>query len=659
MTFRSLSDLTPASRAALAIGLAAALFIGVNVLAQSLLRQARLDLTADRLYTLSPGVRNILAGLREPATLRFYYSASLADEAPSVRAYGQRVRELLQEYARRADGKIKLEIIDPEPYSDAEDRAVEAGLQGAPLDRASGRTFYFGLVGTNSTDRREVVPFFHPDRENFLEYDLAKLIYALGDPKKPVVGVMTDMPLEYGPGGVAAAMRGGSSPYAVLTQLRAFFDVRLLRSDIEEIPADVTVLVVARPRNLPVPTLYAIDQYVLRGGRTAIFADPYVESDAEGGPATPAPADPSAVPTRLFDAWGISVGVDRFVADSAVALEVQAGAAARRRSAPYLAWLGLGPENRDRDDPATAELGVINIASAGEILAKEGSGVGLAPILSSSNQARLLDVTLLRSMPEPERLLGAFAREREQSGGERRVLAARIFGTLKSAFPDGPPPPEVKPGDVAPAPQPLSSPHLAQSVETPRLLVTADTDFLEDRFWIDEQTMLGRRVASPFAGNGDFVLNVVENLAGGADLIGLRGRAGSHRPFTLVESLRRDAGEQMLAREDELLRRLRDAERRIAELQSKAKGGAGAALLSDEERKEIESFRADALAARKELRDVQHALNKDIERLSATVKAVNIVGAPLLAALAALAALGLATARRRRRRDVPATAGEH
>jgi ABC-type uncharacterized transport system involved in gliding motility auxiliary subunit len=653
MKWADLKNPSSAGRAALAVGLAAALFIGVNVSAQSLLRHARLDLTADGLYTLSPGVRNVLAGLREPVTLRLYYSAGLADEAPSVRAYGQRVRELLQEYAVRADGKVRLEIIDPEPYSDAEDRAVEAGLQGAPLDRASGRTFYFGLVGTNSTDRREVIPFFHQDRESFLEYDLTRLIYALGDPKKPVIGVLTDMPLEYGPGGVVAAMRGGSAPYAVLTQLRAFFEVRLLRSDVAEVPSDVTVLMLARPRNLPTPTLYAVDQYVLRGGRAIVFADPFVESEADGGPGMPAPADPSAVPTRLFDAWGLAVATDRFVADPALALEVQAGEAARRRTVPYPAWLGLGPENRDRDDPAAAELGVINVASAGEILAKEGSGVALAPLLTSSDQARLLDVTLLRSLPEPERLSAALSKETARERGERRVLAARVFGTLKSAFPGGPPPPEVKPGDVAPAPLPLSAPHLAQSAEAPKLLIFADSDFLEDRFWVEQQTLLGRRVANPFAGNGDLVLNVAENMAGGADLISLRGRAGAARPFTLVDNLRRAAGEQMLAREDELVRRLREAERRIGELQSKAKGGGGAALLSEEERKAIEDFRAEALAARKELRDVQHALNKDIERLAATVKAVNIVGAPLLVGLAALA---LAAARVRTRRTSVKTA---
>ena len=637
-----------AARAALAAASAVVLFIAVNVLAQGWLRDARLDLTADRLYTLSPGTLNVLSSLREPATLRFYYSASLADEVPAIRTYGQRVQELLQEYAARADGKIKLEIIDPEPYSDAEDRAVELGLQGAPLDRTSGRTFYFGLAGTNSTDRREIIPFFHQDRENFLEYDLTKLVYALSDPKKPVVGVLTDMPLEYGAGGAAMALRGGSAPYAVLTHLRGFFDVRMLRSDIADIPSDVAVLVVARPRNLPIPTLYAIDQYVLRGGRTVVFADPFVESEADGGPTMPAPADPSAVPTKLFDAWGLSVNVDRFVADAGLALEVQSGETARRRAIPYPAWLGLGPENRDRDDPAAADLGLLNLASAGEILAKEGSGVALAPLLSSSPQGRLLDVTLLRGMPEPERLMAALAKEKDAAGADRRVLAARVFGTLKTAFPDGPPPPEVKPGESVPAPTPLSAPHLTQSVEPPKLLVVADSDMLEDRFWVEQQTLLGRRFATPFAGNGDFVLNVVEHMAGGADLIGLRGRAGSARPFTLVDELRRAAGEQMLAREDELLRQLREAERRIVELQSKAKGGGGGALLSDEERKEIESFRAEALTARKELRDVQHALNKDIERLAATVKAVNIVGVPLLVALAALM-LAAARARGRRR----------
>lgn len=616
-----------------AAGLAAILFIAVNVLAQGLLRDARLDLTADRLYTLSPGTLNVLKGLKEPVTLKLFYSASLADEVPAIRTYGQRVRELLEAYVHHSDGKLKLRVIDPEPFSDAEDQAVEAGIQGVPLDRSGGKQFYFGLVGADSTDRREVIGFFQTEREPFLEYDLTKMIYALGEVRKPVLGILSDMPLEYGQGGVMRAMRGGSEPYAVWTQLKGFFDTRMLKTDIAEIPGDVAVLMVARPRNLPEPALYAVDQFVLRGGRTIILADPYVESEAEGGMGQPAPVDPAAIPSKLFDAWGLTLPANRFVADPAIALEVQSGAAGHGGSTIYPPWLGLSATERDRNDVVTADLGMVNMASAGALGVKEGAGLKLTPLLFASSEARLGDTTLLRGPADPKRVSKALD---TPPVTHAPVLAARVEGTAKTAFPEGPPPPETRPGDVVTAPVPLSTPHLAKNAEPLRLVVITDSDLLEDRFWVESRNLLGQRYAVPFAANGDLVLNLVENMAGSADLIGLRGRAGSSRPFLLVDRLRRAAGERMLARQDELTRELEDTERRIAELQSKTKEG-GSALLSEEERRAIDDFRHKTLEIRKELRDVRHALNKDIERLSSAVKVINIIVVPLLVAFAAFA----------------------
>lgn len=598
-------------RSLIALALAAVLFMAVNVLAQNTLRNARLDLTAERLHTLSPGTVNVLRSLKEPVTLKLFSSETLANEVPALRTYGQRVREVLEEYAARSDGRLRLRVIDPEPFSDAEDHAVEAGIQAIPLDRSSGRSVYFGVTGTNSTDRREVIPFLDPQREAFLEYDLTRLVHALTDPKKAVVGILTDMPLEFGAGGILGAMRGGGGqPYGVYQQLRALFEVRMLNPALTAVDEDVGVLVVARPRNLSDDALHAVDQYVLRGGKALLFVDPWAESDAD-----PSAAKSATLP-RLFDAWGLTMDPARFVADPRLAISAGTG----RRTVPYPAWLALGPENRDHGDVVTADLGTINLATAGALGRKEGASIGFTPLLTSSPAGQTADVALVMGRPEPEKLLASLSPQ-----GAVQVLAARVTGTVKSAFPD-------RDG-------------LKESAAPANLIVVADSDLLEDRFWVETQRVAGARTLVPFAGNGDFVVNAVENLAGSSDLIGLRGRAGSARPFTLVEDMRRAAGQQMLAHEQDLRRRLEDTERRLADLQGKAKGGQ-AALLSAEEQATIDRFRAEMSRIRKELREVQHTLNRDIERTAATVKAANIVAMPLLVTVAAV---GLAGWRLRRR----------
>jgi len=545
---------------------------------------------------------------------------------PVLRTYGQRVRELLEEYAGRSDGRIRLQVIDPEPFSDAEDMAVEAGVKPVPLDRASGRQIYFGLVGTNTTDKQEVIPFFQQEREAFLEYDLTRLVHTLSDPKKPVVAILAGMELEYGPGGIMAAMRGGGQPYAVYSQMKALFDVRLIKGDVTAIDEDVSVLVVARPKGLSDQALYAIDQYVLKGGHALLFVDPWAESDVEPGPGgmpDPMASKTAAVP-KLFDAWGLAMDTGRFVADPRLAVNVSAG----RRAMPYAAWLSLDDAYRDRKDVVTADLGTVNLATAGSLKVKEGASIGFTPLLTSSASGQMVDVALVMGRPEPEKLMASL-----KAQGQAEVLAARVSGTLKSAF-------------AGPPAEGAGKPHLSESAKPANLIVVADSDLLEDRFWVETQAALGQRLMVPFAGNGDFVVNAVENLAGSADLIGLRGRAGSARPFLLVEDLRRAAGQQMLGHEQDLRQRLEDTERRIAELQGKAKGGAGA-LLSAEEQQAIEGFRGEVMRIRKELRDVQHTLNRDIERLAATVKAVNIVAVPLVVAVVAVGVAGWRARRRR------------
>lgn len=618
-----------------ALGVAAILFVAINVLAQASLRQARLDLTADRLYTLSQGTRNILKALKEPISLKLYFSEKLAGSAPPFRAYGQRVREVLEEYANRSHGAIRLQVIDPEPFSDAEDRAVQAGLQGAPIDQGSGQQAYFGLVGTNATDHQEVIPFFSQEREPFLEYDLSKLVYALTDPKKPVVGVVSDMDLTYGPGGMMAAMRGEIHPYAFLQQLRQSFDVRVLKTDIATIDKDVTVLLVLRPQKLTEAALYAIDQYVLGGGRAMVFVDPYVESAvSQPGPnGAPTPAGPkSATLPKLFQAWGLDMDASRFVADPDLAVRVSAGEGSRRRAVPYAAWLSITPDQLNKADVITADLSNLMLASAGALTPVKDATTTLTPLVTTGARGQLLETTRLEGEPDPEALLGALG-----PAGKTLTLAARVTGPVKTAFPAGPP--------DGKAPDDKTTP-LNASAQPVSLIVVADSDLLEDRFWVQEQSFLGQRVAVPFTNNADFLINGIDNLTGSSDLIGLRGRAGAARPFTMVENLRRAAGERYLARERDLRKKLAETQRQISDLEGKGKPGAGGALLSKDEQSSIDHFRAEVIKTRKDLREVQHTLNRDIERLGATLKVINI---GLMPVLVAGFAVGLAGWRARRR----------
>ena len=641
-----------------ALAAAAGLFLAVNIAAAWGLHGWRVDFTADRLHTLSQGTRNTLAALKEPVTLKLFFSAKLSDQIPQFKAYGARVREMVLTYAARSGGKVKFEIIDPTPFSEAEDSAVQAGIQGVPIDNSSGRQFYFGLQGSGAGDKREVISFFTQERERFLEYDLTRLIHNLNQTKKPLIAVIGDAPLEFGPGGIMAAMRGAARPYMVLQLLRQTFDVKALGGDAAEIDDEAAVLIVARPTSLTPKALYAVDQFVLNKGRALVFVDPAVESAAQGAPGG-GQAVPRAEMPDLLAAWGVEMEPARFVADRRLGLPVETddGGGARARIVPHPAWLGLGDAAINRDDVVTAELAVVNVGSIGSLKAREGTGLTFAPLLVSSEQAALMEVEKLGARPDPEGILRAL-----KPTGQRYVLAARITGRVKTAFPNGAPPdpaPETKEGEkkddgAVPSPEkkpedakPLR-PHRAESAAPANLIVVADSDLLEDRFWSRVRDFVGQQVAVPFASNGDFVVNAVDNLAGSDDLIRLRSRGISYRPFTVVDDLRRDAADRFLARRDELQKALEDIEKRLNELQDRKKqSAAAAATLSAEEESAIEKFRDEMVRIRRQLREVQHGLERDIENLAAWLKVINIGLVPIgVLAVAALIAL----ARKHRRR---------
>lgn len=620
------------------------LFVAVVLVANLAFRGARLDLTQGKLYTLSEGTKKVLSGIKEPITLRFFFSDKLARDVPQLRAYGQRVRELLEEYAAQSKGKIQLQFIDPEPFSEAEDRAVEFGLRGAALNQ-QGEQFYFGLAGTNLTDDVQIVPFFQQEREQFLEYELTRLVYALGDPKKPVIGLLTALPMQGGP--VNMMQPQMQPPWTIVSQMRQVFDVKTVRPGATKIEDDISVLMIAHPKDLPADTLYAIDQFVLRGGRVLAFVDPLSEAAMAANPrgmmGMPAPESSTLGP--LFDAWGIDYDKDKFVGDRRNATRVNAGQRAQRRQVvDYIAWLTLDQSAVNAEDVVTGELTALNLGSAGALKKKDGATTTLVPLITSSSDAMLVESINLMFGPDPERLLRDF-----KPAEERFVIAARVQGPVKTAFPDGPPRPETKDGEAPDPEKEKDRPDPAQQIKeakTPiNVIVVADTDMLDDRFWVQTSDLFGERLATPFNGNGSLVVNALDNLTGSADLISLRSRSKSQRPFLVVADIRRAAEARFREEEKALQEKLEAAEKKIAELQKERPGSKGQ-VLTAEQRAAIDGFRAEMLETRKALRDVQHRLQRDIDRLAGWIKAINIGLIPLLVGLVAFA---LALMARRRR----------
>jgi len=641
-----------------ALAAAAVLFVAVNILAGSWTQ--RLDLTQQRLYTLSPGSKSVLRQIDEPITVRFYYSDRLGREVPAYGTYATRVRELLDEYSALSGGKIRVEQLNPLPFSDEEDRAVAFGLQGVPITQG-GEQVYFGLAATNSTDDEQVIGFLQPERERFLEYDLTKLVYNLANPKKKVVALISDLPLE---GDVMAMRMTGRppQPWAIMEQLRAFFEMRQLGGDVTEIGDDVSVVMVVHPKNMNPQTQYAIDQFVLRGGRAIVFVDPNSEAErSRPNPMQRGPVeDASSNLDQLMKAWGVEVVKDKVLGDRFAARKVNAGGSSRIQAVDYVAWLTLRPANFDTSDPITAELNLVNAASTGIIRKVEGGTTEIKPLIQSSTASMAIDAAeFMAPVPDVLGLLNRF-----QSQNKRETIAARVQGPAKTAFPDGPPRKE--------APKPASDSdedkkkaeeeakkieadhakamekHLATARQPVNLVVVADTDILDDRFWVNAQDFFGQRMQVPTANNADFVANAIENLTGSNDLIGLRSRGTSSRPFERVQVLQRDAEQQFRAKEKELQDKLKDVEKKLADIRNQGQGQGAQAILTADQQRSIDQFRTEMVATRKELRDVQLALRKDIDRLQSVVQFVNIGLIPIVVAAFAIL-LGLWRRGRRRR----------
>lgn len=616
----------------------ALVFVMLNAAAINALAPLRIDLSEGRLYTLSDSSRRIAASVPERITLRLYFSESLAEGVPQLQRVGRRVKELLDAYQRAsliAGGEIVVEVIDPEPFSEAEDEAVEYGIRGAAL--GPGQSFYFGLVATNATDGREVVPTFTGADESYLEYEISRVIHALSREGPVVVGLMSDLALDGLPP-LQNIPPERQRPWQILNVLNDLFDVRRVPSTAAALPADLDVLVVAHAMAPSRSLLYEIDQFVMRGGALIALVDPHAESyippDALRNPNALAGADRSSSLGALLRAYGAQTEPNVWVGD----LELAQPFAQRDqrtgqvRQFAYMPWLGLGEAQINPDNPITGQLRTINVGAAGVISdgAQVPEGVTRTPLLFTTDGSKLYDVSQLQNFANPESFLDQY-----QPSGAVRTIAALLEGTIPTAFPEGRPEPA---GDETPAPERPGAPEHATQAAEGKIMVVADADLLSDGYWTEiQRNIVGQPVGvRQVADNGNLLINAIESLSGTGDLIGVRGRGVQDRPFTVVEELRADAEQAFRDREQQLEQRLAEAQQRIAELQSQRPEG-DTGLLSDAQRQELERLRDDQLDARSELRRVRFELNKDVEALGARIKFINIALVPALVALAAIA----------------------
>ena len=611
-----------------ALAVLAVLFVTVILLSNTLLRGARLDLTQNHLYTLSQGTKNILSSIEEPIHLTLYFSDKAAadsaqPQAATLRSYAPRVREMLGEMAARAGGKLRVDVIDPLPFSEDEDRATGLGLQPLPWGQG-GTNVFLGLAGTNSTKGKSVMPVLDPDKETFLEYDVAKMIHELSMPKKPAVGLITSLPMAQG---FDAATRQMHQGWAIEQQLEQLFEVRqLTAASLKSIDKDINVLVVVHPKQLSDDAQYAIDQFVLRGGHLLVFVDPLAETDDAGAdpnnPQAAMYADKSSDLPKLFKAWGVEYDAKKVVLDVRHALQITMAQGAPPVRHPAI--LGFNKHDLNPTDITTATLESINVSTAGFFsLAKEAKTT-LTPLIQTSPEAMTVQAERIKFLPDPSQLLVGY----KPDGNQPLVVAGRLQGRFATAFPER-----------------KEEGHLAEAKESGEIIIVADTDVLTNRLWVQVQAILGQQIQNAFANNGDFIVNAVDNLGGSSDLISIRGRATSQRPFTTVEEMRRAAEESFRGKERELQQQLGDTERKLTELQS-SKSKENELILSPEQKAELQKFLDQKVEIRKELRQVRRGLDDRIESLGTRLKLVNI---GLMSLLITLFALVFAGWKRRRR----------
>lgn len=608
--------------------LIALLFLAFNLGIGKWITGVRLDLTEHKLYSISPGTRQILAGLEKPIDLYFFYSNSGSKELVPLRGYALRVEELLKVYEREAGGKLRLHIIDPQPFSDEEDRANGFGLQAIPL-RQGVAPVYFGLVGTDSQNNAQVIPYFSREQEERLEYDISRLIQTLAQPQRPVVGLLSTLPVN---GGFDTGMQRKFEPWELFKEIRREFELRELMTDIEEIPPEVTVLMLVHPKKLTQSTLYAIDQFVLRGGKLLAFVDPLSEQDPGVEHFGISSKDKSSDLAPLFKAWGVQMQSGKLLADGSYAMFDSAGEGQRPIPRPFT--LKLPQSALNQDDPSMFGLENISLSTAGIIEQVKGATTRFTPLMHSSDYSMPLEVSRFEKTVDPDRLMQEIPLD-----SQRYITAARIQGPAKSAFADG------------------IEGHRDGLKQTQQInvIVVADTDLLSDRIWLKIQDLYGRPVPDSRVGNEPvmiawednafFVINALDSLSGSDALNSLRSRGRYSRPFIVVEQMQLRADASFREKEAVLQLRLDEAEHKLAQVQEQRADKHQE--IDAQQQSTIRQFTQEKMRIRQQLREVQYQLNTDIDALGGLLKVINIALVPLLLTFCMLVVWGIQRVRQR------------
>ena len=599
------------------------LFIAVNILAAGSMHSKRLDLTQDNLYTLSPSTKSLINELDEQITFKLYVSSGLSQQVPHLGVYANRVRDLLAEYESISGGKIKLELLDPIPFSNIEDRAVAAGLRGIPAV-SGGDNMYFGLVGTNTTDDIEKIPFIQIDREAFLEYDISRMLFALAKTKPTVVGILSTLPTDGTVKFTATGQQEAVPPYVVRDQIGSLFETRFLGKELDGVPEDINVLLIVHPKNTSEKTLFSIDQYLLAGGKAIIFVDPFAETEAMQGQMMRPSIEGSSL-AKLFDTWGLKYDPAKVVVDRLSARKVLPEAG--NRLIEYLPWLELRGPSLDRGSPITSSIEVVAVASAGHISASKEAPIKISPLLVSSPGSNLISAKKVQGFRNPKKLLREFT-----PGDGQYTIAARVNGMVQSSFPEGLT--ETKnnyAGDGKKDTKPIRSPNkaLKKSSQPLDVIVVADADILADRFWVIKRDFAGQKVPVATANNGDFILNAIESLSGGSNLMALRGRGTASRPFEVLRNIQQVASQKFEDKERQLGQTLLNTEKKLKELRRKNPEGSEA-VVSKKDQRSMEKMQREILKLRSELRKVRRSLTNEYESLEMRLWFFNIALVPLV-----------------------------
>lgn len=640
---------------------AVALLVSVGLI--SALPSIRIDLTEDDLFSLADGTRNIVSGLEEPIELLFFYSESATEDQPQIRSYGTRVQELLREIVIASGGNLVLSIVDPEPFSEEEDLATQYGVQPVPVTQG-GQGIYFGLVAVELDNEKdpalrvsETMPLIRPDQEQFLEYEFMQLVTRVANPDLKVVGLLTTLDID---GGFDPMTGQATQQWMITDYIRQLYDLRRIETNTEIIEEDVDILMIVHPEGLSEQMLYAIDQHVMRGGETFVFLDPTADSmvsRSERGSMIPAGMR-SDLP-GLLEAWGVDYASDKVLTDNTLALRVQMGQGSR--PVAHIGMIGANRTALAGDDIITRRLENLNLSSVGALAPRDGATTRFEPLIQSSSDAMLMNASLLEDVLDPSVLFDEFV-----SANERYTIAARVSGVISSAFPEGRPVSKDAAADAseeeaeadddndsdeariekANSDSATVEGHLTRTSGETNILLFADTDVLTDRLWVQVAQFMGQRIPQPYANNGDFVINALDNLSGGADLVSIRSRGRYSRPFERVVKLQREADDRLRTEEAALLERLAETEEQLAALNTD-EGGQLLGQLTPEIQTEIDRFNAELLDTRRSLRDVQFQLTADIEALGSNLKWFNTAAIPMLLTVIALF-MSLTRARRRR-----------